>query len=486
MRNNFEGPKPGEIKIRQNRNKNKKKRDACDSFDPQKLSKEMGSTQFPKNRGIETEIDKGKKETTTREERHDVVKDSVIVAGKHDSDDSGNLVNDIVSDPDTKIAMEAWLKNQKEKGKDTVATETIKKALEQSDQETHELNKGEQIVTEKTGEETKVPDEQVKINKDMLSWYIGKIIISKSGEESAVIENIEYNKEEDHVIITIRGKEKMDYKRADFERLVEEGRIKEHEEEIIKPSGSVKEELTKAQRDAEALKETADKKIKKMEEKQVEEVAEGKTYKLDDDEFKDIALLLGQEDKEKWTTALLRLNKIAEDEPLRFFWTDFLVQKDEDSKSAKIIFVENEKRVATIDVNFNFEDKGISVNIEKLEEAEPEEDSAVEIKSQEKIAAMSIEDLDEEIKKVKEYLDSSEFDYARKHQKAENEGLIIVESAMSEESEEWCEQNRKSFEDYNNYLKVLEIKRRSGRNRKQWRRKRKKNRRFLWEKALRN
>ena len=97
--------------------------------------------------------------------------------------------------------------------------------------------------------------------------------------------------------------------------------------------------------------------------------------------------------------------------------------------------------------------------LEKLESEQgtelkqTEKTEVLKLSSQEEIEKMSIEDLKEEIERV---LNSSEFGYAEKHYKAAKEGKILVETAGSEDTEKWREQNRKMFTDYDNYLKALE------------------------------
>jgi len=230
---------------------------------------------------------------------------------------------------------------------------------------------------------------KIKTEGDVEKMDLGQVVseIEKVNKElEELVKNTNYEESDDYIILN-------NYKNNILSpRYIKLNKEKQGAEENI------------ADKLAEALKETTDEET----EPAAEEVETGKTYKLDDDEFKLIALLLEQEGKEKWTTALLRLNKIAENEPLKFLWTDYLVQKDEDRKSVKIILVENKKRVAAIDVNFNFEEKSISVDIEELEEEtepatkgilekEPETNKEKpEIKHEE-----SIEDIGKALKKWK-------------------------------------------------------------------------------------
>jgi len=84
------------------------------------------------------------------------------------------------------------------------------------------------------------------------------------------------------------------------------------------------------------------------------------------------------------------------------------------------------------------------------------EEEALVIQSLKEIKAMSVEDLDREIERVKNYLGSSKFNYDRRHQEAEGKDVVLVEDAVDEEGEKQREQSRKEFADYNNYLRVLE------------------------------
>jgi len=85
-----------------------------------------------------------------------------------------------------------------------------------------------------------------------------------------------------------------------------------------------------------------------------------------------------------------------------------------------------------------------------------DEEEALVIQSLKEIKTMSVENLDREIERVKNYLGSSKFNYARRHQEAEGKDVILVEDALDEEGEKQREQSRKEFADYNNYLRMLE------------------------------
>ncbi len=118
---------------------------------------------------------------------------------------------------------------------------------------------------------------------------------------------------------------------------------------------------------------------------------------------------------------------------------------------------ENKKKLSDLALNLY---GNLLEELKNKSETEPEkteEKLTLELMSQNEIEKMSAEGLKKEIERV---LKTPEFGRAKRYYEAEQKGEILIDPpAKNELTEKWREQNKGKFENYNNYLKMLEKER---------------------------